>query len=683
MMRAADIKARFSITDALRHYGSELDTQHRWRCILPENHTNGDRHHSVTIKHDRAFCHSQNCFGEKGADIFELVGLTEGLRTFGEQRRRVLDLAGLSDTGPAPHATPQSIAATYDYTDAAGSLLFQVVRYQPKKDFRQRRPDGQGVWAYNLQGVPLVLYRLPSVLAAQTVLLVEGEKDADTAHRLGLPDGWAVSCNPMGAGKWREDYTRSLAGKTVVILPDADAVGLQHGHRIAAALQGHAAALHWLTLPGGAKDLTAWVESGATLADVHALLTAAPVYTAPVTAPPPPDGLTLISAAGIIPESQAWAWEGRIPADALTVIAGDPGLGKSTVTMDLAAQFSTGTTSGCFAGQPIHVLVASAEDTRSHTIVPRLRAAGADLSRVHFVTLTRQGITDGLTLPDDLPALHAALDQLTGPAVLVVDPLMAHLPISLNAMKDQHIRHALAPLARLCEERHVTALAVCHLNKNEQAAMLNRIGGSMAIVAAARNVLLVAPDPEDPDSGTRMLAHAKCNGGMFAPTLRFHIEGATFDYQGKPVESSRVVWGDTAPHTKAADLVMKQDRQQMGEVHAVAEWLTELLTTGRMESSQIQEQADKRGISLGTLKRAKKFAGVVSVKEGFGGHGTWFCHLPFKEDQPTVPPLRGSTEPLRREGPKTAHFVKEDQLSPLTGKEAPVSHLAGRLALDR
>src|SRR4029077_2517221 len=149
---------------------------------------------------------------------------------------------------PLNGETSRKIVATYDYTDAGGVLLFQVVRFLPK-DFRQRRPDGHGGWIWNLKDLEPVLYKLPHVIAASSVLIVEGEKDVETAYRLGLPDGWAATCNPMGAGKWRESYTDVLASKQIVILPDADAPGETHAAQVAQSLQGTASTVGRLTLP--------------------------------------------------------------------------------------------------------------------------------------------------------------------------------------------------------------------------------------------------------------------------------------------------------------------------------------------------------------------------------------------------------------------------------------------------
>jgi 5S rRNA maturation endonuclease (ribonuclease M5) len=159
-------------------------------------------------------------------------------------------------------STEPRIKATYDYTDEEGKLLFQTVRYEPgfsgeKKTFRQRRPNGNG-WIWGLGETRRVLYRLPEVVAANDVLVCEGEKDCSTALVWGL----VATCNPMGAGKWRDEYSESLRGKHVTIIADADKPGREHAQQIAASLAGKAQSVKVLELR--AKDLTAWAENGGT-----------------------------------------------------------------------------------------------------------------------------------------------------------------------------------------------------------------------------------------------------------------------------------------------------------------------------------------------------------------------------------------------------------------------------------
>lgn len=266
MMDTAELRRLVSIESMLRHYGSLPDSHNRWRCLFPERHQNGDAKHSVTAD-DRAKCWSQLCFGTKGMDVFGVVGLLEGLPTFADQKRRVMEIGGITDSGN--RKGQRRIVATYDYTDENGVVLFQVVRFHPK-DFRQRRSDAHGGWTWNVHGVRLLLYHLPDLLKAETVLILEGEKDVDTSYRLGLPEGWAATCNAMGAGKWRPEYSDSLHGKRVVILPDADDPGRRHGELVARSLTEKAAAILTVSLPHG-KDLSEWAEAGGT-AEAFALL---------------------------------------------------------------------------------------------------------------------------------------------------------------------------------------------------------------------------------------------------------------------------------------------------------------------------------------------------------------------------------------------------------------------------
>ena len=135
--------------------------------------------------------------------------------------------------GGGNNSSPE-LVATYDYTDESGNLLYQTCRYQPK-DFRQRRPDGKGGWINNLQGVRRVLYRLPEVLKAQTVCVPEGEKDCDNLAKF----GFVATTNPLGAGKWRDEYSETLRGKDVIVFGDVgddDGAGekhTQHSDRVA------------------------------------------------------------------------------------------------------------------------------------------------------------------------------------------------------------------------------------------------------------------------------------------------------------------------------------------------------------------------------------------------------------------------------------------------------------------
>ena len=185
--------------DAVRRSGDQFTA----RCPGPA-HSQGDQLPSLSIKESPMgkvllFCHREGCQTE---DVLKALGLTwKDLSENGSDKN--------DNSSPINHPmknSPARITKTYDYTDVEGDLLFQVVRFDPK-DFRQRRPDGKGGWIWNLKGVQRVLYRLPeiskAVRAGRTIYIVEGEKDVESLEKL----GFAATCNPMGAGKWIDEYS--------------------------------------------------------------------------------------------------------------------------------------------------------------------------------------------------------------------------------------------------------------------------------------------------------------------------------------------------------------------------------------------------------------------------------------------------------------------------------------------
>src|SRR5207247_1806261 len=153
------------------------------------------------------------------------------------------------------------IAATYDYRHADGQLAFQVVRMQPK-GFRQRRPDGNGGWIWNLKNVDRILYKLPELLHSngEIVFVPEGERDVDRLRNLGL----VATCNAGGAGKWRSEYGVHLKGRRVVVLPDNDDVGRQHAKQVTDSIAGVASDVRVLELPDLRKhgDVSDWLDAG-------------------------------------------------------------------------------------------------------------------------------------------------------------------------------------------------------------------------------------------------------------------------------------------------------------------------------------------------------------------------------------------------------------------------------------
>lgn len=224
----------------------------------------------------------------KGGGVLDLV-----------REQRSLDKEGavewLRERGHLPKAkgsgSGKRQVAAYDYTTAEGDLVFQVVRYEPK-DFRQRRPDGNGAWLWKMAGVQRVIYALPKVAEAietgNPVFVVEGEKAADKLAGLGL----AATCSPAGANKWKAEHSAFLVGADVVILPDNDEPGRSHAAMVAASLRGKAASIRVLTLPGlpDKGDVADWLANGGTADALMVLVGGVPdgPAAAHTDAAPPP-----------------------------------------------------------------------------------------------------------------------------------------------------------------------------------------------------------------------------------------------------------------------------------------------------------------------------------------------------------------------------------------------------------
>jgi RecA-family ATPase len=311
------------------------------------------------------------------------------------------------------------------------------------------------------------------------------------------------------------------------------------------------------------------------------------------------------------PERVEWLWPGRLPLGKLAVLDGDPGLGKSAVTLDIAARVSAGLELpyGERCG-PAGVVLLSAEDGLADTIRPRLDAAEADTERIVALSTMAEGgkAERTISLTQDLTVIERAIGRV-GAALVVVDPLMAFLGEKTDSHKDQDIRRALAPLAALAERTRVTVLIVRHLNKAAGGNTLYRGGGSIGIIGAARSGLVVAKDPED--SERRILAANKHNLSRAAPSLVFRVGTA-------PNGAACVVWGGTSS-LNAADILREPvDPEQRSALSEAKGFLSKELADGPVAAELVEKDAGAAGISKRTLKRAKRALGVKSEKESDG-----------------------------------------------------------------
>ncbi len=319
-------------------------------------------------------------------------------------------------------------------------------------------------------------------------------------------------------------------------------------------------------------------------------------------------------------ETVEWLWQSRIPLGKLTVLDGDPGLGKSVITMDLAARVTRGRAfpDGVVdhVGNLDHVdhlggvVILSAEDGLADTIKPRLDAAGADTSRIVAISTVpdRGGNERTMSIPEDIGTIEAAIRRVDAKLV-IVDPLMAFL--SGKANYDQDVRKALTPLARMAESTGVAVLVVRHLNKQQGGKAIYRGGSSIGIIGAARSGLVVEAHPDNKD--LRVLAMNKSNLAEKAASFTYSVTTAEND-------AAKVAWGTTTDLD--ADDILNPDTSEVGKAMA---WLTDKLRDVPLPSNTVFEEGREAGFSKKTIQRAKDALNIKAKKDGLGG--TWRWHL--------------------------------------------------------
>lgn len=330
-------------------------------------------------------------------------------------------------------------------------------------------------------------------------------------------------------------------------------------------------------------------------------------------------GLRIVRASDVQVEQVRFLVPERVPLGAVTILCGDPGLGKSTWTCEIAA----GTTTGR-CGDPAPVLMANAEDGAAHVIVPRLAAAGADLERVELFTVPDEHGERPFTIPDDVPRLEAHAAEI-GARLIVVDPLNAHLADGTNAHRDHSIRRALAPLAAMAQRLGAAVVAVVHLNKGATTDALYRVGGSIGLVGGARSVLLFARDPEDEEDGPRRcLGHVKSNWSQLAGTLVYEHEPAQVTVRGVTVETHRLAAIGESEIDGRGLLGASHDDPPATKRERAVELLADVLVDGdwhRMK--EIETVAGRADISRRVLYRAADEVGVERDRRGFPAVSWW------------------------------------------------------------
>ena len=336
------------------------------------------------------------------------------------------------------------------------------------------------------------------------------------------------------------------------------------------------------------------------------------------------DSFAQLQCAGDVqPQPINWLWPDRIALGKLTMIAGDPGLGKSLLSIELAKHVTNGIRwpvddTPCPTGD---VILLSAEDDHADTIRPRLDAAGANPHKVYFLesicNINKKGelIRRSFSLKRDVTAIEKELEQRPQTRLIVVDPISAYLD-GTDSHNNSDIRSLLSPLSELANKKKVAVVIITHLNKGSgQGSAMYRATGSLAFVAAARAVFIVTRDQDDSDR--RLFLPIKNNLGTDREGFAYRVIQAD---NGAPI----VDWEDRAVTISADDALAALSNEHKTKRQDAISFLKRELKDDRLvDSEELFKSAESCGVKKRTLLRAKSELGVDSYKKDYDGGWAW------------------------------------------------------------
>lgn len=332
------------------------------------------------------------------------------------------------------------------------------------------------------------------------------------------------------------------------------------------------------------------------------------------------EGLTLLRASDIQPEPISWLWDGWLARGKLAILAGNPGSGKTTLALGLAAVI---TTAGRWPDKsPCRergsVFVWSGEDDPADTLVPRLKAAGADLSRVHFLgDIVKQGERRSFDPGKDVPHLAAKLEEVGDVRLIIIDPIVS--AVTGDGHKANDVRRSLQPIVDYAMKHRCAVIGITHFSKGTGGRdPLERVTGSQAYGALARVVLVAAK--EEGDAGNRVLARAKSNIGPDEGGVSYAVETCTLP---GGIITSRVTWTGTMAGSARDILGTVESEGSRSATDEAMDFLRDLLAHGPVAVREAQEGADEAGISAKALRVARERLGVKSARSGFRGPVSW------------------------------------------------------------
>lgn len=371
-----------------------------------------------------------------------------------------------------------------------------------------------------------------------------------------------------------------------------------------------AISLHLVSIHGEAA-VTRWIAEG----------------QQPPEMPTKPEvGLEVVCMADVKAKPIEWLWQDWVAIGKVSVLAGEGGVGKSTILCDLAARTTRGQQwpDGGPATDSGSVIILAAEDDVEDTLAPRLLAAGADMSRVFNIRSVRGDnlLRRSFSLQADLERLEDEIEKRGNVRLVIIDPVSSYLGRGIDSHKNSEVRSVLEPLGEMASRKGVAVICNNHFSKGGGTAN-SRIIGSVAFVNQARSAFIVTKDKEN--EGRLLLIPSKTNIAPLKFGLAYRIEGLTVTEGCTDIETSRINWEDS-PVTITADEATAPRgigyESKSGKAEAM-EFLKEILAGGSRPASEVKAHAHEAGITDKMLRTAREALGLDVTKGGMSEGWIW------------------------------------------------------------
>jgi len=520
---------------------------------------------------------------------------------------------------------------------------------------------------------------LPKWKDGSSVLICEGEKDADATAELGLPS----TTGPFGATSWPVELTHWFKDKQVFICFD---IGEERAaENVAASLYGTAREIRICRLPltEHEADVTDYInqvppsdlQRAQQIKLVQDLLKNAELYQPPGRVTDNPTVLSEAEREALSKVESAWKhlteknpkevtfdsseftdiqmrpikwlWYPIAPVGMVGTVLGEPGIGKTFLLADLAARVSSGRPLPIYrkpTDQVAHgwVIYITSEGVADQILKPRLYAAGADMANITLIKgiMTREGDYDLLDIRRHLVPLVARIKQDNRKCVLVIiDPMASFVNGKTNLNDSVQTRHALDAVARFAENADIAVLVAIHPNKDETLKIMSRASGSIQMSAAVKSAWVVA-DPEEGDpQNMRYFSPYKITTVPFnkKETLPFFLESADFEQDGKNIEMANLRWSTKIVKCDVEKIISPRASEAgVNQTAKACAMLKDTLKNGPRFSDELFALAESLGIGHRPLYAAKARLAIKASPEHFSGKWKWISPDTWPEKEGNI-----------------------------------------------